>query len=728
MIEKGETIMIKTKKITINKTTFLLTGTIFFGLLLSACQTPISYIPEQPAVESVTPLPLEKDQMDKDQIEKKQIKEKQKIEIKQFKNWPIKRSIIKAALIEMLEDWGEPAFEVDDVLVRHVSYFYKYYSVINYKRSNRAIKRSHQYLPYIIKVFKKYRLPEDIAFALPFVESSFNPKARSGVGAAGMFQFMKATGRQYGLKVSRSIDERLDPYKAAPASARYLRNNRNVFASSVLSLGSYHHGTGKVSQVLLSAANADDRRFGPIFTNKRLGRYSKEYIPQCLSAALMYRFMKSMGISSLPEMSFKIKKISKKILVDNFENSIPDLYDMNPDLTKGVQTYSYASTKGYMMISSVNIGKINLSKIKAFPKESTQPINEPPVIDRPAKSYQWPSNPSTRPSGKSKVSGRSKYIRYVFQQGNQLRVIADIFETSVQKLKQTKENRYLKKRNPRPGDVIRIEGLSPTTQKIGGGGYVCGHQKTLITRNRESIESLCKRIQRTIHGNCRKTNWKMGTDISPALIYYWNTDVLEDIGPKTPLSGGIPLVVYTDYLWYKKKITAKNKTTSKQSIRKSSQDGRRTGSKFVTYRVQNQNIRQGNLIQQLSTIFHVTPKELMAWNPKLKIFKRNPEAWVGKYQKLYIKNCPVDVQKFGNPGIVCGKGKDTRLTIGTGESLYDVAEKAKNKVLSCGGRGKGITPQHILYWNADVLSQSGISNINDSATRPAKLTIYVNFY
>ena len=708
----------KKKYIKIRKKIFMIIHIFLLVLLLSACQAPIQKIPsEEPIKKSVQAVPPSV----------KKIEDIKKVELKKLSNWPLKRSIIQSALIEMLEDWGEPAFEVDDVLVRHVSYFYKYYSIIDYKRSNRAIRRSQKYLPYIIKVFEKYKLPEDIAFALPFVESSFNPKARSGVGAAGMFQFMKATARQYGLNVTRSKDERLDVYKAAPACARYLRNNRNVFASSVLSLGSYHHGTGKVSTVLLSAANADERRFGPIFTNKRLGRYSKEYIPQCLSAALIYRFMKKMKINSLPEMSFKTKKLSQKIPVTNFEKSISDLYEMNPDLTQGIYTYSYASTKGYMLISNVNIGKIDVAKM-TFKKKTKQHINETRVIDKPAKTYKWPSNPSVRSSGKSKVSGRSKYIRYVFQQGNKLKVIADIFGTSVYKIKQARENHYLKRRSPRPGDVIRIEGLSPTTQKIGGGGYVCGHKKNLLTRNKENLIELCKRIQNTIRRSCQKSKWHMGADISPELIYYWNSDVLEDIGPKTSLSGGIPLVVYTDYLWNKALLSERRKPSPKQPVRKQSLVRRRTGTKYVTYLVQNQNIQDGNLIQNLSEIFHVTQNELIVWNPKLKQFKKNPGGWIGKYQKLYIRNCPNDVQKFGNPGIVCGRGKDTRLRIEVGESLFDVTKKAINTIKACGGRGKGITAQHILYWNVDLLYRAGISDINDSAIRPAKLTIYVDFY
>ncbi|KPA10079.1 Lytic transglycosylase-like, catalytic domain protein, partial [Candidatus Magnetomorum sp. HK-1] len=249
---------------------------------------------------------------------------------------------------QLLDDWGEPAFAIDEALIQHVSYFYKYYSVISHKRSNRAIIRGRKYLPEIIKIFDKYRLPEDVAFALPFVESSFNAKARSSVGAVGMFQFMKQTARDYGLIVNSQKDERINIYKSADASARYLRNNRNVFASTVLSLGSYHHGTGKVSQVLLSAANADQRSFYAIFNNRRLGRYSKEYIPQCLSAAIIYRVLKEMNLRLIPEMNITQRRLAKGISIENLKKQYSDLFSLNPDLFRRKQIYPYISTRGYI--------------------------------------------------------------------------------------------------------------------------------------------------------------------------------------------------------------------------------------------------------------------------------------------------------------------------------------------------------------------------------------------
>ncbi len=505
------------------------------------------------------------------------------------------REEVKNELEKVIDDWGEAAFVVDDELVRHVAYFYKYYAIKEFEKSNRAIKRSQKYLPDIIDIFSKYKIPEDVAFALPFVESQFVASARSNVGAVGMFQFMRDTARLYGLSVCSKNDERENYQKAAEACAKYLRNNRNVFASTLLSLGSYHHGTGKVSQVLLTAAYEDERNFEAIFNNQRLGSYSKEYIPQCLSAVLIYRLMKEKNLSLLPEVTFEAKTLKEEISVKTIEKTVADLYSLNPDLQNVDTTYDYANTDGYLLLSQLSIGKISIDterptspikekvqepifipkKIqKAIPVKknikrqsvsvSPKPKNteqEIPVVkEKKSKSkkskskplvYQWPKNPALKPLPKHFI-GQAKYIRYIFQENNDLNVIADIFGTTVAEIKRSHENRYLLRRSPRAGDIIRIDGLSPLTQKIGGHGYLCTKQMDFKTESNETLKQVCRRAVSVIKNVCTKRQVGVaGTYLTPELIYYWNSDLLGTIGPNDKLKPGIPLTIYSDYLWIK---------------------------------------------------------------------------------------------------------------------------------------------------------------------------------
>ncbi len=101
--------------------------------------------------------------------------------------------------------------------------------------------RSGMWKPYILEVLDKMDLPREIS-ALPHVESSFNHKAYSKVGAAGMWQFMRSTGRRF-MRVDHVVDERMDPLKATVAAARLLDYNFKVTGTWPLALISYNHGS-----------------------------------------------------------------------------------------------------------------------------------------------------------------------------------------------------------------------------------------------------------------------------------------------------------------------------------------------------------------------------------------------------------------------------------------------------------------------------------------------------
>ena len=439
---------------------------------------------------------------------------------------------VEKQLTEMMADWGETAFDVDDVLVRHVSYFIKYYTVQHVDKSNRIIRRSEKYLHYIKKTFKKYSIAEEVAFALPFVESGFNPGVRSNAGALGMFQFLDSTAIHYGLNImDNGLDERTDYKKSAVACAKYLRNNRNVFASTVLSIASYHHGTKMVTDVLLNYGDDPGRTFGPIFKSSILGPFSREYVPQSLAAALIYRYLKQNRLVMLAVPGFESKIFQAKTSVKSIEKKIPSLYKLNPDLQHATSIYPYTASNGYVLLTK---------------------IGEPSLTAKMARKYpDWAKNPGPQPSSDStKIKGLPKTIHYVAQTHNDLPGIAAIFGTSVKKLRFS--NRFLvKQEGVHSGDVIKIKGMAPTTRMLDGQSTVGGKPGALATQEDETLETFCKRVVKTIRADCALCPWQMGEHLSPALIYYWNHDVLGAVQPDTPLEGGLGLRIYSDYRWHK---------------------------------------------------------------------------------------------------------------------------------------------------------------------------------
>ncbi len=123
------------------------------------------------------------------------------------------------------------------------------------ERFKRGLEISGRYDPEFRAIMRANGVPEDLAY-LPHVESSFQAHARSSVGAAGMWQFMPATGREYGMRVDRTLDERLDPIISADGAARYLLAAHRQLGNWPLAITSYNHGRGGMANA--RAQHGDD--------------------------------------------------------------------------------------------------------------------------------------------------------------------------------------------------------------------------------------------------------------------------------------------------------------------------------------------------------------------------------------------------------------------------------------------------------------------------------------
>ena len=113
--------------------------------------------------------------------------------------------------------------------------------------SIQTIKRANRYFPVIVPILKEKGIPEDFKYLMA-IESACNPLARSGAGAAGLWQFMPATGKEYGLEVNSHVDERYHVEKATYAACEYLKEAYNRFGDWVSVAASYNAGQLSISQ------------------------------------------------------------------------------------------------------------------------------------------------------------------------------------------------------------------------------------------------------------------------------------------------------------------------------------------------------------------------------------------------------------------------------------------------------------------------------------------------
>lgn len=111
------------------------------------------------------------------------------------------------------------------------------------------IKRANRYFPIVEPILKECGVPDDLKY-LMVIESNLSPTARSAAGAAGLWQFMQATGRQYGLEVNVNIDERYNIEKATRAACAYLKESYEMYGDWMTVAASYNGGQNGISRRL----------------------------------------------------------------------------------------------------------------------------------------------------------------------------------------------------------------------------------------------------------------------------------------------------------------------------------------------------------------------------------------------------------------------------------------------------------------------------------------------
>ena len=145
-----------------------------------------------------------------------------------------------------------------------------------------GLKRSGAWEPHIRRTLEDMGLPEELA-ALPHVESSFNPDAWSRVGAAGLWQFTRATGRRY-MRIDHVVDERMDPFRSSIAAARLLEHNYSVTNNWAMAITAYNHGLAGIRRAARQVGSENIAVIIDKYSSRTWGFASRNFYAAFLAA------------------------------------------------------------------------------------------------------------------------------------------------------------------------------------------------------------------------------------------------------------------------------------------------------------------------------------------------------------------------------------------------------------------------------------------------------------
>lgn len=329
---------------------------------------------------------------------------------------------------------------------------------------------SNFYMPIFEQALETYSLPLELKY-LPVIESGLNPKAVSRVGATGLWQFMLATAKNYGLEINSLLDERCDPIKSSYAAANYLSDLYRIFGDWNLVIAAYNCGPDKLTQAIHRAGGSKD--YWKIYPY--LPRETRGYVPAFIAANYIMNYYCEHNICP---MTTDLPAKTDTILVnrDVHFKQIAQVLNVDEELVRSLNPqYRKDIVIGYTKPSTL---RLPVDKINSFidQEDSVYAYNADVLLTKRSevevaqevpsyssgrtsasssrKSYsrsksKHRSRKSSRSSRRRRSSGKSVTVRG----GDTLSEIAARNNTTVKKLKRLNG---LKGNNIRKGKKIRV--------------------------------------------------------------------------------------------------------------------------------------------------------------------------------------------------------------------------------------------------------------------------------
>jgi membrane-bound lytic murein transglycosylase D len=373
------------------------------------------------------------------------------------------------------------------------------------KRRHHSMERlmglSKYYFPMFERELDNYNIPLEMKY-LAIVESALKPRAKSRVGATGLWQFMFATGKQYGLDVSSYVDERSDPIKSTEAAAKYLAKLYEIFGDWDLALAAYNSGPGNVGKAIRRSGGY--RNYWNIRPN--LPRETAGYVPAFLATMYIFEYAEAHGfVQHKPQFNYvetdtiHVKQMITLDQVSEFTNvNIETLQFLNPSYKLDIIPY-IKGKKYTLRLPREVVGTFvnNETEMYAFAKAEFDKREKPlPQL----------------------LQAETK-TRYSVRPGDYLGKIARKFGVRVSQIKQWNGLRSnninvgqrltIYPRNPSAATNTAIKANTKSTANFTG--------KTYIVESGDSLWSISQKFSGVSVENIKEWNDISGTNLKPGM-------------------------------------------------------------------------------------------------------------------------------------------------------------------------------------------------------------------
>lgn len=297
---------------------------------------------------------------------------------------PLKSESLDDSLVSSQRDLSfnlnaDIAYDFPIDLNKEVLSWIEVFSTTKKSYVERSLTRATPYMPMILQTFREQGIPEDLAY-LALIESGFINSAKSRAAAVGMWQFIRSTGRIYGLKQTKYVDERRDPYKSTRAAALYLKRLYSIMGDWYLATASYNAGPLNLKRAIDEVGTSN---FWDLKRSQWLRNETKHYVPKLCAAIIVAKSEKRFNLiyEKQTPLEFKTLNISQSASLSSLSKKLKiplaTIKSLNPEL---ISTKTPPGSYVLRVPTNVQIELLSINPIKSVIPAGTYKIRKGDTI------------------------------------------------------------------------------------------------------------------------------------------------------------------------------------------------------------------------------------------------------------------------------------------------------------------------------------------------------------